>query len=78
LGIHRITAIAGDAQRNFDFYSKVMGLRFIKKTVNFDNPNTCHFYFGDQIGMQEPSRPFFPGGAIFGSRRQLIFLAGAI
>jgi glyoxalase family protein len=50
LGIHHITAIAGDAQRNFDFYTKVLGLRFLKKTVNFDDPHTYHFYFGDEAG----------------------------
>ena len=62
LGIHHITAIAGDAQRNFDFYSKVLGLRFIKKTVNFDDPKTYHFYFGDEKGSAGTILTFFPWG----------------
>jgi glyoxalase family protein len=63
LGIHHITAIAGDAKRNFDFYSKVLGLRFIKKTVNFDDPGTYHFYFGDETGSAGTILTFFPWGA---------------
>lgn len=63
LGIHHITAIAGDAKRNFDFYSNVLGLRFIKKTVNFDDPGTYHFYFGDEIGSAGTILTFFPWGA---------------
>lgn len=62
LGIHHITAIAGDAKRNFDFYSKVLGLRFIKKTVNFDDPGTYHFYFGDEVGSAGTILTFFPWG----------------
>lgn len=60
LGIHHITAIAGPAQRNYDFYSKTMGLRFIKKTVNFDDPGTYHFYFGNQTGQPGTILTFFP------------------
>lgn len=60
-GIHHITAIAGNAQRNYDFYTKVMGLRFLKKTVNFDDPHTYHFYFGDQTGSAGTILTFFPG-----------------
>ncbi|MBC7846925.1 MAG: ring-cleaving dioxygenase [Flavobacterium sp.] len=63
LGIHHITAIAGDPQSNFDFYSKVLGLRFIKKTVNFDDPGTYHFYFGDEVGSAGTVLTFFPWGA---------------
>lgn len=63
LGIHHITAIAGDAKRNFDFYSNVLGLRFIKKTVNFDDPGTYHFYFGDETGSAGTILTFFPWGA---------------
>lgn len=62
LGIHHITAIAGDARRNFDFYTKVMGLRFIKRTVNFDDPQTYHFYFGDYAGTPGTILTFFPWG----------------
>ena len=62
LGIHHITAIASDPKRNFDFYSKVLGLRFIKKTVNFDDPGTYHFYFGDETGSAGTILTFFPWG----------------
>lgn len=60
LGIHHITAIAGDAQRNYDFYTKVLGLRFVKKTVNFDDPGTYHFYFGNENGSPGTILTFFP------------------
>ncbi|KOS05672.1 diguanylate cyclase [Flavobacterium akiainvivens] len=62
LGIHHITAIAGDAKRNFNFYSNILGLRFIKKTVNFDDPGTYHFYFGDEVGSAGTILTFFPWG----------------
>ena len=60
LGIHHITAIAGDAQRNYDFYTKVLGLRMVKKTVNFDDPKTYHFYYGDGVGSPGSILTFFP------------------
>ncbi|MEO7081010.1 MAG: VOC family protein, partial [Flavobacteriales bacterium] len=60
LGLHHITAIAGDAQRNYDFYTKVLGFRLVKKTVNFDDPNTYHFYFGDEVGSPGTILTFFP------------------
>ncbi|MCW4468872.1 ring-cleaving dioxygenase [Flavobacterium sp. MFBS3-15] len=63
LGLHHITAIAGDPQKNFNFYSKILGLRFIKKTVNFDDPGTYHFYFGDESGSAGTILTFFPWGA---------------
>lgn len=59
-GIHHITAIASDPKRNFDFYTKVLGLRFVKKTVNFDDPSTYHFYFGDNTGSPGTILTFFP------------------
>lgn len=59
-GLHHITAIAGDAQRNYDFYTKVLGLRLVKKTVNFDDPQTYHFYFGDEVGNSGTILTFFP------------------
>ena len=46
-GLHHVTAIASDPQRNLDFYVGLLGLRFVKRTVNFDDPGTYHFYFGD-------------------------------
>ena len=46
-GIHHVTAISGEPQRNVDFYAGVLGLRLVKKTVNFDDPGTYHLYYGD-------------------------------
>ncbi len=60
LGLHHITAIAGDAQRNYEFYTQVLGLRLVKKTVNFDDPGTYHFYFGDEVGTPGTILTFFP------------------
>jgi glyoxalase family protein len=60
LGIHHITAIAGRAQRNYDFYTKLLGLRMVKKTVNFDDPGTYHFYYGDEVGTPGSILTFFP------------------
>ncbi len=60
LGLHHITAIAGNAQRNLDFYTKVLGLRLVKKTVNFDAPGTYHFYYGDRVGSPGTILTFFP------------------
>jgi len=60
LGLHHITAIASDAQRNYDFYTKTLGLRMVKKTVNFDDPQTYHFYFGDEAGTPGSILTFFP------------------
>ena len=59
-GIHHVTAICGKAARNLDFYTEVLGLRFVKKTVNFDDPSTYHFYYGDQIGHPGTNLTFFP------------------
>lgn len=59
-GIHHITAIAGSAERNFDFYTRVLGLRLVKKTVNFDDPGTYHLYFGDESGQPGTILTFFP------------------
>ncbi|MGY3213551.1 ring-cleaving dioxygenase [Mucilaginibacter sp. HD30] len=68
-GIHHITAIAGNAKRNFDFYTKVLGLRMVKKTVNFDDPETYHFYYGDEYGTPGTILTFFPWGNIMQGRR---------
>src|ERR1700704_4730567 len=59
-GIHHITAIATDPQRNLDFYTQVMGLRLVKLTVNFDDPGTYHFYFGNESGTPGSILTFFP------------------
>lgn len=59
-GIHHITAIVGDAQENIDFYAGLLGLRLVKKTVNFDDPKTYHFYFGNESGKPGTIMTFFP------------------
>ena len=58
-GVHHVTAITADVQRNVDFYVGVLGLRFIKKTVNFDVPDTYHLYFGDRVGTPGTAMTFF-------------------
>jgi glyoxalase family protein len=68
-GIHHITAIAGDPQRNLDFYTETLRLRLVKRTVNFDDPGSYHFYFGDNIGSPGTIITFFPWpGARRGAR----------
>ena len=58
-GLHHITAIAGDPQRNIDFYTQVLGLRLVKRTVNFDDPGSYHFYFGGRDGAPGTLLTFF-------------------
>jgi glyoxalase family protein len=60
VGLHHVTAIASDPQQNLDFYTQVLGLRFVKRTVNFDDPGTYHFYFGDDAGSPGTILTFFP------------------
>jgi predicted esterase/catechol 2,3-dioxygenase-like lactoylglutathione lyase family enzyme len=60
LGIHHVTAIASDPQRTLDFYAGALGLRLVKRTVNFDDPQTYHFYFGDETGTPGTILTFFP------------------
>lgn len=59
-GIHHITAIAGNAKQNLMFYTQTMGLRLVKKTVNFDDPGTYHLYFGNETGSPGTILTFFP------------------
>jgi len=59
-GIHHVTAIAGKPARNLAFYTRTLGLRFVKKTVNFDDPGSYHFYFGDEGGSPGTILTFFP------------------
>ncbi|MEH6937741.1 ring-cleaving dioxygenase [Bacillus sp. JJ664] len=59
-GIHHITAIVGDPQENMDFYAGILGLRFVKKTINFDDPGTYHFYFGNENADPGTIMTFFP------------------
>ena len=59
LGIHHITAMAGEVVANVEFYTRVLGLRLIKRTVNFDDPSTYHLYFGDTVGTPGSALTFF-------------------
>jgi glyoxalase family protein len=61
LGLHHVTALAGQPQANLDYYTQVVGLRLVKRTVNFDDPGTYHFYFGDVTGTLGTLLTFFPG-----------------
>ncbi|MGF7082663.1 ring-cleaving dioxygenase [Mucilaginibacter sp. UYCu711] len=68
-GIHHITAIAGNAKRNVKFYTETLGLHLVKKTVNFDDPNTYHLYYGDKTGAPGTILTFFPWEGITAGRR---------
>lgn len=59
-GIHHVTAICGPAQRNVDFYTRVLGMRLVKRTVNFDDPHTWHLYYGDDAGRPGTIMTTFP------------------
>src|SRR4051812_43917332 len=59
-GIHHVTAISGRADRNLDFFTRALGLRLVKKTVNFDDPGTYHLYYGDEHGTPGTILTFFP------------------
>ena len=60
LGIHHVSTIAGDPQRNLDFFAGLLGLRLVKRTVNFDDPETYHLYYGDEVGTPGCIMTFFP------------------
>lgn len=64
LGLHHVTAIASNAKVNLDFYTNVLGMRLVKKTVNFDDPNTYHFYFGNETGTPGTILTFFPWAGV--------------
>lgn len=59
-GLHHVTAIAADPQKNVDFYTKTLGLRLVKQTVNFDAPHIWHLYYGDEKGSPASILTFFP------------------
>lgn len=67
-GIHHITALAGSTQENIDFYTGILGLRLVKKTVNFDAPEVYHFYYGDEDGIPGSILTFFPYNGLPGGR----------
>lgn len=68
-GIHHVTAIAGDAQKNLEFYAGILGTRMVKKTVNFDAPEVYHFYYGDQLGNPGSIMTFFPYNGLVKGRQ---------
>lgn len=67
-GIHHVTALASDAQKNIDFYTGILGLRFVKKTVNFDGPDVYHFYYGNETGTPGSILTFFPYQGLINGR----------
>src|SRR4051812_14873201 len=82
-GLHHITAITGDAPANVDFYARVLGLRLVKKTVNFDAPDVYHLYYGDETGTPGSILTFFefpgarPGRAGAGMVHRILWRVGS-
>jgi glyoxalase family protein len=82
-GIHHVTAITADAQRNVDFYAGTMGLRLVKKTVNQDNPSVYHLFFADEKGSAGSDLTFFefpgapPGRAGAGDVHRIVWRVGS-
>lgn len=80
-GLHHVTALASDAQRNVDFYLGILGLRLVKKTVNFDAPDVYHLYYGDETGSPGTILTFFPYAGLARGRKgigQLTYTAFSI
>ena len=63
-GLHHITALADDPQKNLDFYAGILGLRLVKKTINFDAPDVYHLYYGNEDGAPGTIMTFFPYSGI--------------
>ncbi len=65
-GIHHVTAITGDAQKNVEFYTDTLGLRLVKVTINYDDPGSYHLYYGDGLGRPGTLMTHFvwPGGRV--------------
>jgi glyoxalase family protein len=82
-GLHHVTAITADAQRNVDYYAGTLGLRLVKKTVNFDAPDVYHLYFGDEVGAPGSILTFFefpgarPGRAGAGMVHRVLWRVGS-
>lgn len=68
-GLHHVTAIASDPQGNVDFYTRALGLRLVKQTVNFDAPDTYHLYYGDEVGNPSTILTFFPWRGVAAGRQ---------
>jgi len=67
-GLHHVTAIAGPAQENLDFYAGILGMRLVKKSVNQDDPGTYHLFYADAEGHAGTDLTFFPWGHLVPSR----------
>jgi glyoxalase family protein len=67
-GIHHITAIASGSEKNLEFYAGILGLRLVKKTVNFDAPEVYHLYYGDETGRPGTILTFFPYEGLINGR----------
>src|SRR3954463_1536208 len=82
-GVHHITAITGDAQKNVDFYAGVLGLRLVKKTVNQDDPTVYHLFYADERGDAGSDITFFeyphaiPGRAGAGMVHRVVWRVGS-
>ena len=82
-GIHHITAITGDAPRNVDFYTRVLGLRLTAKSVNQDDPSVYHLFYGDEVGSPGADLTFFeypgalPGRAGAGMVHRVVWRVGS-
>jgi len=68
-GLHHVTAVTGDGQRNVDFYTKTLAMRLVKVTINYDDPGTYHLYFGDRVGSPGSLITFFVWAGGFGGKR---------
>lgn len=80
-GLHHVTTLAGDTQRNVDYYTGLMGLRLVKKTVNFDAPDVYHLYYGNETGSPGTILTFFPYGSLPRGRKgvgQLTYTAFSV
>ncbi|MEO8097839.1 MAG: ring-cleaving dioxygenase [Acidobacteriota bacterium] len=81
LGLHHVTALCGDARSNIEFYTRTLGMRLVKRTVNYDDPGTYHFYFGDGDGRLGSLLTFFPWGRVVKPRKgsgQIVGVAFAV
>src|SRR3954449_6355799 len=82
-GIHHITAITGDARRNVDYYTRVLGLRLTAKTVNQDDPSVYHLFYGDELARPGLDLTFFeypgalPGRAGAGMVHRIVWRVGS-
>ncbi|GAB2563937.1 ring-cleaving dioxygenase [Spirosoma areae] len=80
-GLHHVTTLAGDTQRNVDYYTDILGLRLVKKTINFDAPDVYHLYYGNQTGSPGTILTFFPYGSLPRGRKgvgQLTYTAFSV